>query len=111
MLEVLDSEFIKLARAKGVTSNSVIWKHAFRNSLIPPLTYSVLILAGFISGTVVTETVFAWPGLGLMVYNAIINIDFPVVTAAVMVGTLLTVAALFVLDILYAMIDPRIRYS
>ena len=111
MLEVLDSEFVKLARAKGASSNSVIWKHAFRNSLIPPLTYSVLILAGFISGTVVTETVFAWPGLGLMVYNAIINIDFPVVTAAVMVGTLLTVAALFVLDMLYAMIDPRIRYS
>ena len=111
MLEVLDSEFVKLARAKGASSNSVIWKHAFRNSLIPPLTYSVLILAGFISGTVVTETVFAWPGLGLMVYNAIINIDFPVVTAAVMVGTLLTVAALFVLDMMYAMIDPRIRYS
>ena len=80
---------------KGVSSNSVIWKHAFGNSLIPPLTYAVLILAGFISGTVVTETVFAWPGLGLMVCNAIINIDFPVVTAAVMVGTLLTMAGSF----------------
>ena len=111
MLEVLDSEFVKLARAKGVGSTSVIWKHAFRNALIPPLTVSVLILAGFVGGTVVTETVFAWPGLGFMVYQAVLNIDFPVVTAAVLVLTLLTVTALFVLDILYALIDPRIRYT
>ena len=111
MLEVLDSEFVKLARAKGVGSTSVIWKHAFRNALIPPLTVSVLILAGFVGGTVVTETVFAWPGLGFMVYQAVLNIDFPVVTAAVLVLTLLTVTALLVLDILYALIDPRIRYT
>ena len=111
MLEVLDSEFVKLARAKGVGNTAVVWKHAFRNALIPPLTVSVLILAGFVGGTVVTETVFAWPGLGFMVYQAILNIDFPVVTAAVLVLTLLTVFALFVLDILYALIDPRIRYS
>ena len=66
MLDVLDSEFIKLARAKGVGNTSVIWKHAFKNALIPPLTFSALILVGFIGGTVVTETVFAWPGLGMM---------------------------------------------
>ena len=71
----------------------------------------VLILAGFVSGTVVTETVFAWPGLGFMVYQAVLNIDFPVVTAAVLVLTLLTVTALLILDILYALIDPRIRYT
>ncbi len=111
MLEVLDSEYIKLARAKGVGSRSVIWKHAFRNSLIPPLTFSILILAGFISGTVVTETVFAWPGLGLMTYTAIINNDFPIMTGAVLVFTIVTVTALFIIDILYAFIDPRIRYS
>ena len=111
MLEVLDSEFVKLARAKGVSQTSVIWKHAFRNALIPPLTVSVLILAGFIGGTVVTETVFAWPGLGFMVYQAINNIDFPVITAAVMVATVLTVMAIFLLDVLYALVDPRIRYT
>lgn len=111
MLEVLDSEFVKLARAKGVGSTAVVWKHAFRNALIPPLTVSVLILAGFISGAVVTEAVFSWPGLGFMVYQAVLNIDFPVVTAAVLALTLLTVSALFVLDILYAFIDPRIRYT
>ena len=111
MLEVLDSEYIKLARAKGVRNNSVIWKHAFKNSLIPPLTFSALILVGFIGGTVVTETVFAWPGLGQMTFTAIINNDFPLMTGAVLVFTLVYVTAVFIIDILYAFIDPIIRYS
>ncbi|MCE2457603.1 MAG: ABC transporter permease [Dehalococcoidia bacterium] len=111
MLEVLDSEFVKLARAKGVGANSVVWKHAFKNALIPPLTFSALILVGFIGGTVVTETVFAWPGLGLMTYTSIINNDFPLMTAAVLVFTIVYVFAVFLIDILYAFIDPRIRYS
>ena len=111
MLEVLDSEFVKLARAKGVSTNMVIWKHAFRNALIPPLTFAGLILVGFIGGTVVTETVFAWPGLGQMTYTSIINNDFPLMTGAVLVFTMLYVFAIFVIDILYAFIDPRIRYS
>lgn len=111
MLEVLDSEFVKLARAKGVGANAVIWKHAFKNALIPPLTFSAIILVGFIAGTVVTETVFAWPGLGLMTYTSIINNDFPLMTAAVLVFTVVYVFAVFLIDILYAFIDPRIRYS
>ncbi len=111
MLEVLDSEFVKLARAKGVSSNTVIWKHAFKNALIPPLTFSGLILVGFIGGTVVTETVFAWPGLGQMTYTSIINNDFPLMTGAVLVFTMVYVFAIFLIDILYAFIDPRIRYS
>ena len=111
MLEVMDSEFVKLARAKGVGTNSVIWKHAFKNALIPPLTFAALIMANFIAGTVVTETVFAWPGLGFMTFQAIINNDFPVMTTAVMVFTLLYVSVVFIVDILYAFVDPRIRYS
>jgi len=111
MLEVLDSEYVKLARAKGVGNNAVIWKHAFKNSLIPPLTFSALILVGFIGGTVVTETVFAWPGLGQMTFTAIINNDFPLMTGAVLVFTLVYVFAVFIIDVLYAFIDPRIRYS
>ncbi len=111
MLEVLDSEYVKLARAKGVGASSIIWKHAFRNALIPPLTFSALILVGFIGGTVVTETVFAWPGLGQMTFTAIINNDFPLMTGAVLVFTLVYVIAIFVIDILYAFIDPRIRYT
>ena len=111
MLDVLDSEFIKLARAKGVKNRSVIWKHAFKNALIPPLTFSALILVGFIGGTVVTETVFAWPGLGMMTYLSILNNDFPLMTGAVLVFTVVYVFAVFVIDILYAFIDPRIRYN
>ena len=111
MLEVLDSEYIKLARAKGVGSNIVIWKHALKNALIPPLTFAALIMAGFIAGTVVTETVFAWPGLGYMTVQAIINNDFPVMTTAVMVFTILYLSVVFLVDVLYALIDPRIRYS
>ncbi|MCI0812623.1 MAG: ABC transporter permease [Chloroflexi bacterium] len=111
MLEVLDSEYVKLARAKGVSGSAIVWKHAFRNALIPPLTFSALILVGFIGGTVVTETVFAWPGLGQMTYTAIINNDFPLMTAAVLVFTLVYVTAIFIIDILYAFIDPRIRYT
>ncbi|MXY21002.1 MAG: ABC transporter permease [Dehalococcoidia bacterium] len=111
MLEVLDSEFVKLARAKGVGANAVVWKHAFKNALIPPLTFSALILVGFIGGTVVTETVFAWPGLGQMVYTAVINNDFPLMTGGVLVLTVAYVLMVFVIDLLYAAIDPRIRYS
>ena len=111
MLEVLDSEFVKLARAKGVGNSTLIWKHALKNALIPPLTFSAIIMAGFIAGTVVTETVFAWPGLGWMTVQAIINNDFPVMTTAVMMFTILYVLTVFVVDILYAFIDPRIRYS
>lgn len=111
MLEVLDSEFVKLARAKGVSNVSLIWKHALKNALIPPLTFAAIIMAGFIAGTVVTETVFAWPGLGYMTVQAIINNDFPVMTTAVMVFTILYVVVVFIVDILYAFIDPRIRYG
>ena len=111
MLEVLDSEFVKLARAKGVSNTTLIWKHALKNALIPPLTFSAIIMAAFIAGTVVTETVFAWPGLGFMTVQSIINNDFPVMTTAVMVFTILYVSVVFLVDILYAFIDPRIRYS
>ncbi len=111
MLEVMDSEFVKLARAKGVGNTTLIWKHALKNALIPPLTFAALIMAGFIAGTVVTETVFAWPGLGFMTVQSIINNDFPVMTTAVMVFTILYVLVVFLVDILYAFIDPRIRYA
>ncbi len=110
MLEVLDSEYIKLARAKGVRGPAVIWKHALRNALIAPLTYAALLLAGFLTGTVVTETVFAWPGLGRLTVTAINNNDFPVMTAAVLVFTVLYLLVVFMVDIAYAFVDPRIRY-
>ena len=110
MLEVIDSEFVKLARAKGVTPWLIIWKHAFRNALLVPLTYSVLILSGFLAGTVVTETVFQWPGVGRLAVQAINTNDFPVMAGTVLFSTVLFVVANFALDVSYAFIDPRIRY-
>lgn len=110
MLEVLDSEFVKLARAKGVTPWLVIWKHALRNALLVPLTYSVLLLSGFLAGTVVTETVFQWPGIGRLAVQAINTNDFPTMVGAVLFATVLFVVANLLLDISYAFIDPRIRY-
>jgi len=111
MLEILDSEFIKLARAKGVSNNAVIWKHGFRNGLIAPLTFSSLLLTGFITGAVVTETIFSIPGLGRLAFDAINNNDFPIMVGTVLVFTAMYVFFNFVTDVLYAYIDPRIRYA
>ena len=111
MLEVLDSEYVKFARAKGVGRWTVILKHALKNAAIPPLTFSALLLAAFLTGTVITETVFAWPGLGRLVVIAINNNDFPVMTGAVLVITVMYVSIVFLLDMTYAFIDPRIRYG
>ena len=110
MLEVLDSEYIKLARAKGVARWLVIWKHGFRNALLVPMTYSVLLLSGFLTGTVVTETVFAWPGLGRLAVTSINTNDFPLMAGTVLFGTVMFVCATFVLDVAYAYVDPRVRY-
>ncbi len=111
MLEILDSEYVKFARAKGVNHQKVIWKHALRNALIPPLTYAGVLMGAFLTGAVVVETVFGWPGLGSLAVKAVLNNDFPVMTGVVMIFAAIYVAANFMVDILYAYIDPRIRYS
>lgn len=109
MLEVLDSEYIKLARAKGVGKHKVIWKHALKNATLVPLTVSALVLVGFITGTVVTETVFSWPGVGRLAVSSIWNTDFPVLTGLVMLFSLAYVLVVLLLDFMYVLIDPRIR--
>lgn len=111
MLEVLDSEYIRLARAKGVGASTVVWKHAFRNALIQPLTASTLILSGFLTGAVLVETIFAWPGMGDAAIRAVNNNDFPLLQGFVFFFTILFVGTTFITDLLYAYIDPRIRYD
>lgn len=112
MLEVLDSEYIKLARAKGVREPMVIFKHALKNSLIPPLTAAMLIVATFIQGAVVTETVFSWPGIGwLALRRAVYDNDFPLLMGCVLFFVVVYLIFALVADILYAFIDPRIRYQ
>ena len=111
MLNVLDSEYVKLARAKGVSYRVVVWKHAFRNALIPPLTFAGITLAGLVTGSVTVETVFAWPGLGQLAVRAVTHGDYAVLQAVVMLFTLIFVTAAFLVDVLYAFVDPRIRYA
>ncbi len=111
MLEVLDSEYIKMARAKGVGRQTVIWKHAFRNAMIAPVTVSALILVGFLNGALLVETVFAWPGLGRMAIDAINNNDFPILQAITLFFVLAYVVMNFFADVIYAVIDPRIRLN
>ena len=110
VLETLDTEYIKLARAKGLSHNKVIWKHAFRNALIQPLTVSALLLAGFITGAVLIESVFAWPGLGRLAVQAIFDNEFPILMGVVLIFAVAYVAMNFLADLAYAWIDPRIRY-
>ena len=111
MLEVLDSEFVKLARAKGVGSNLVIWKHAFRNAALVPLTATALVLAGFITGSILVEAVFAWPGIGFYAVQAVQTNNINVLVPIVLIFTVLFIGANFVVDILYLFLDPRIRYT
>ena len=111
MLAILDSEYVKLARLKGVSERSVIWKHAFRNALIPVMTYAAVLLATLVAGSIVTETVFAWPGLGRLVVDAVIQRDFPMVQGVVLfIGAVVLLTNLLV-DILYTVLDPRVRLS
>ncbi len=111
MLEVLDSEYIKFARAKGVNYFNVVWKHAFKNAIIPPLTLSVFLLFGFMNGAVIVETVFSWPGLGRLAVEALSSNDFPLLSAIILIFGAGFVLVVLLLDILYALVDPRIRYT
>ena len=111
MLDVMDSEYVRLARAKGVSSNVVIWKHAFRNAVLQPLTVAALTLAGFVTGAVVIERIFAWPGIGQLTINAVWNNDFPTLTSTVLILTAVYVVLNFVADIGYMWLNPVIRYK
>jgi len=111
MLDVLDSEYVKLARAKGVSRTMIVWKHAFRNAATVPLTFAGLFLTALLTGAVVTETVFAWPGLGRLAVQAVFGTDFPVISAIVMLATSGYLLMNLFVDILYGVLDPRIRHS
>ena len=111
MLEILDSEFVKLARIKGLSETSVIWKHSLRNALIPVLTLWGVFMAGLVTGAIVTETVFAWPGIGRLTYESVIYRDFPLLQAVIIMAAVMIVFINLIVDILYAYVDPRIRFD
>jgi len=111
MLDVMGSEFVKLARIKGLPSRTVIWKHALRNALIPVLTFGAIYLAILVTGAILVETVFAWPGVGQLIYQGIMFRDFPVIQAVVLLTACVVIMVNLLVDIAYAYIDPRIRFS
>ena len=111
MLEVLDSEYAKFARIKGASEMRVVWRHAFRNALIPVVTFVALMYGVLVAAAVTTEVVFAWPGMGRLAFEAVVWRDFPVLQAVVIMWAALIVFTNLLVDLSYAIIDPRIRHS
>jgi ABC-type dipeptide/oligopeptide/nickel transport system permease component len=111
MLDVLDSEYIKMARIKGVPEKLVILKHAWKNASIPVISLAALNFVFLINGTVITEMIFAWPGVGRLVVDSIYARDFPMIQACALISSFMYVFANLIVDVTYAYIDPRIRYQ
>jgi peptide/nickel transport system permease protein len=111
MLEVLGADYLKTARAKGLSESQVIFKHALKNALIPVVTVMAIDLAYLFSGAVITETIFAWPGMGSLFYHSIAQHDYPVVMAIIMTSALLVIIFNLVSDVLNGYLDPRIKYD
>jgi peptide/nickel transport system permease protein len=111
MLEVLGSDYIKFARLKGLHEQVVLWKHGLRNALLPVVTFAVLLFVQFLGGAVVTETVFAWPGLGRLILESITTRDYPIVQAGVLVLSALYLTGNLCVDLLYSYLNPKIRHA
>ncbi len=110
MLEVINMDFIRTARAKGLPENVVIYKHGLRNALLPFITMFGLTIPALIGGSVIIETIFAWPGMGRMGYEAILSRDFPVILTLNFISAVLVLLGTLLSDILYAVVDPRIKF-
>jgi peptide/nickel transport system permease protein len=111
MLDVLGSEYVKLARIKGLPERQVIWKHAFKNAALPVVTFAALLFVALLNGSIIVETVFGWPGLGLLVIEAVDSRDYPIVQAVVLFLSTMYIGVNLIVDILYAYLNPKIRYS
>lgn len=111
MLDVLDSEYIKFARLKGLAESAVTWKHAFKNALIPVVTFVGFYFGILFAGSVVVETVFAWPGIGRLAFEAVQWRDYPVIQGVVLLVSTMILMSNMLVDVLYAYLDPRIRYA
>ena len=111
MLEVIRQDFIRTARAKGLSEKSVIYKHALRNSLIPIVTILAYILPAMIGGSVIIETIFTIPGMGSLAFEAITSRDYPIVMAVFTISAFLTLIGMLIADLLYSIVDPRITFS
>jgi len=111
MLEVLESDYIKMVRAKGLPPRMVLWKHAFKNASIPVFTLFFVNFAGLISGAVITETIFAWPGVGRLLVDSLIQRDYPTTQAVIFFSAAFVLCVNIFVDVMYAWLDPRIRVA
>lgn len=111
LLEVLNQDYIRTARAKGLSRKTVIWRHALKNALIPVVTYIGMDFGGMLAGAILTETVFNWPGIGYETYRAISQRDWPIVLGSVTVIVIVVMVINLIVDISYAFLDPRIRFD
>lgn len=111
MLEVLSQDFIRTARAKGASETTVLWRHAFANALAPVLTVLALSFGGLVSGALITETMFAWPGMGKAIYQAILDNDYNLALVGLLMATLATIAGNLAADLAYVWVDPRVSIT
>ena len=111
MLDVLGSEYVKLARIKGLPERRVIWRHAFKNAALPVVTFAALLFVALLNGSIIVETVFGWPGLGLLVIEAVDSRDYPIVQTVVLCLSTMYISVNLLVDVLYAYLNPKIRYS
>ena len=111
MLEVLGQDYIRTARSKGLPETKTVLRHALKNAIIPVLTVIGLQIGILLSGAVITESVFAWPGIGKLIVDAIFSRDFPVVQTVLILSAAIFVLVNFVVDLLYTLVDPRIRFG
>ena len=109
MIEVLDTDYVKLARAKGVSENKVLWKHAFRNAMLPVVTIMGFSLAGLFGGSLIVEILYGIPGVGRISLDSVYSRDYPVIMAIVLLGSSALVVANLIIDFLYTLVDPRIE--
>jgi peptide/nickel transport system permease protein len=111
LVEALEQDYIRTARSKGLSATQALIRHAMANAMLPLVTLAGLDLAGLLSGVVLTETVFNWPGIGRLAYEAVFNLDIPLIMGTVLFSAFLVVVANLGVDLLYAWLDPRIRLS
>jgi len=110
MIDVMHTDYIRTAKSKGLKNSTIIFKHAFKNTLVPVVTIIAMQLPTLIGGALITETIFAWPGLGMLIYRGVANLDMTVVQAGVMAVAFITVIVNLISDITYCLIDPNIKY-
>jgi peptide/nickel transport system permease protein len=111
MIDILNLDYIKMARAKGLSERVVLWKHALKNAILPVLTFFVLLFVLIIGNAVVAETVFSWPGVGRLLINAVVSRDYPLVQTIVILLCFIYIGANLMVDLLYALLNPKIRYQ